>query len=87
MFVQYKKLIGLDVETRSGELLGRVVGFVINTDVHEIEQYEVVPSLIKKFLGKTFLINRKQVVEIKKNKIIVEDGIVKELNLQTVVDV
>ena len=87
MIIQNKKLIGLIVETQSGELLGRVSSFLVNTETHEVEQYEVGSSLMKQFLGKTFLINRKQVIEIKKDKIVVEDGVVKELNLQTVVDV
>ena len=87
MLLQHKQLIGLDVETQSGELLGKVAGFVINIDTHEIEQYEVSPSLVKQFLGRVLLVNRKQVREIKKNKIIVEDGVVKEWKLQPAVDV
>ncbi len=87
MLIQHKQLIGLDVETHSGELLGKLVGFVINTDTQEIEHYEVRPSLVKQFLGEMLLINRKQVREIKKNKIIVEDGVVKEYKFQPVVDV
>ncbi len=87
MLIQYKQLIGLDVETQSGELLGKVAGLVVNTDTQEIEQYEVRFSLVKQFLGEVLLINRKQVREIKKDKVVVEDGVVKEYKFQPAVDV
>lgn len=87
MLIQHKQLIGLDVETQSGDVLGKIAGFLVNIDTHEIEQYEVSPSLVKQFLGEVLLINRKQVKEIKKDKIIVEDGVVKEYKFQPAIDV
>lgn len=87
MLIQHKQLIGLDVETQSGEVLGKIAGLLINVDTHEIEQYEVSPSLVKQFLGEILLINRKQVKEIKKDKVVVEDGVVKEYKFQPAIDV
>jgi len=87
MLIQYKQIIGLDVVTESGELLGSVDGLVINTDTQEIEQYRVMTSLVKKFLGQKLLINRQQVISITVDKMIVVDSVVKSGDLQPVVDI
>lgn len=86
MLISLKNIIGKKVETKSGQPLGRVCDVYINIDVQEIEQFEVKPSIIKGLLGKKLLIHRKQVVEIKRDKIVVEDGMVKQGKLVPAMD-
>ncbi len=86
MLISVKNIIGKKVETKSGQSLGWVCDVYINVDIQEIEQFEVKPNLIKGLLGKKLLIHRKQVIEIKQDKIVVEDGIVKQGKLVPAMD-
>lgn len=87
MLIKLDKLIGLPVETRSGQVLGKVVEVHISIETQEVEQYEVQPSLMKGLLGRRKLIHRRQVISITQDKIVVEDGVVKEGKLQPAIDV
>jgi len=86
MFIYHKQIIGLDVITESGELLGSVVDLIINSDTQEIEQYEIKTSLVKKFLGQNLLISRQQVISINTDKITVVDSIIKSAKFQPAID-
>ena len=86
MLISLKDVIGKKVETKSGHGLGRVCDVYINIDVQEIEQFEVEPDIIRGLMGKKLLIHRKQVIEIRQDKIIVEDGTVKQGKLVPAMD-
>lgn len=86
MIISSKNLHGIEVQSKSGQELGVVVAMLINTDTQEIEQYEVRTSLVKQFLGKSLLIHRKQVISIEEKRLVVEDGIIEENNLQPAVE-
>lgn len=86
MVISSKNLHGIEVQSKSGQELGVVVAMLINTDTQEIEQYEVRTSLVKQFLGKSLLIHRKQVISIEEKRLVVEDGIIEENNLQPAVE-
>jgi len=86
MLISLKDILGKKVETKSGQSLGRVCDVYINIDVHEIEQFEVEPDIIQRLMGKKLLIHRKQVIEIRKDKMIVEDGTVKQGRLVPAMD-
>lgn len=86
MLTSLKNIIGKKVETKSGQNLGRVSDVFINIDIQEVEQFEVRAGIISGFVGKTLLIHRKQVIEIKPDKLVVEDGIIKQGKLVPVID-
>ncbi|MFH0805594.1 MAG: PRC-barrel domain-containing protein [Patescibacteria group bacterium] len=71
MFIEAKKIIGNKVVTQSGQSLGRVVDFEIDTSNQSISKYYV-----HSFLKESLIINVSQVIEIKKDKIIVEDTLI-----------
>jgi sporulation protein YlmC with PRC-barrel domain len=73
------QLAGVPVYTRSGNHVGRLVGFVIESDTHEVIQYAVKKSgTFELLLPKEFLVNRSQVVSVSEEKLIVEDAAVTE---------
>jgi len=75
MFIGAKNIINNKVVTQSGQLLGKVIDFEINTLNQNIIKYYVQRDLIG-FLKKPLIINANQVIEIKKDKLIVEDAVV-----------
>jgi len=73
-----KKLINLPVETKSGQALGKVQDFEVDIDSGIIlkffvKQGNLIDELLKK---EQLIIARQQVIEITKDKMIVEDGLV-----------
>lgn len=73
------KLLGIPVETQSGQLLGKVQGFLLEPGSHTIEQYEVKKnSILPEFFGKALLISIAQVISLTEEKMIVEDLILSE---------
>lgn len=70
-------LIGLRVESTDGEHVGRVIGFVMDTDGGLIVQYRVRPPglLAALFPGvRELLIHQAQVVSLDAQRMIVESG-------------
>lgn len=71
------ELRGLRVETTAGEYVGRVIGFVMDTDGAAIVQYRVRPPglLAVLFPGiRELLIHQSQVVSLDANRMVVESG-------------
>jgi len=80
MFISLKKIIGLVVFTQSGNRLGKVSAVNLDTNIHTVREYVVRASI---FNSRVFLIKPTQVVEMSNQKMVVEDGVLKELsNLQ-----
>jgi sporulation protein YlmC with PRC-barrel domain len=75
MFIKAKEVIGNKVVTQSGQLLGKVVDFEIDTTSQNIIRYYTQGDLFG-FLKEPLMINADQVIEIKKKQIIVEDAII-----------
>ncbi|HEX9664799.1 MAG TPA: hypothetical protein VGA49_03155, partial [Patescibacteria group bacterium] len=72
-------ILGLLVKTRSGFYLGRVADFDVDTVSHEVIRYYVRrPGLIKGAFQKKLLIDKKQVISIIKEAMLVEDAVVTE---------
>lgn len=67
----HDELLHLPVQTRSGDPVGKIVGFRIDEESQSIIQYEVKQGMIR---GKTLLIHRTQVVELNAQHMVVEDG-------------
>lgn len=74
MLIPHDKLIGLPAETRSGRRLGRVHGFVVETDGQGIRQYAVRTVGMANLFAKDLLISREQVVSLSEKKLIVDDN-------------
>lgn len=77
MFIKAKEIIGNKVISRSGHFLGKVIDFEIDTSSQNIIKYYVSGGLFN-LLKTPLIINAKQVVEIKADRIIVEDAVISE---------
>jgi len=77
MIIKGKDLIGLRVETKSGQFLGKIKGFFIETDNLKIKQIIVTRSkLLDKILIKELVIGVDQIIEITEKEMLVNDNII-----------
>lgn len=81
MLLEHKQIIGLAVATKSGEHLGKIAGFNLDSESQTVYQYQVGPSGLSKLFAKELLIHRDQVISIDDKKMIVDDLIVGALAL------
>lgn len=78
-----KKLLKLPVHTHSGTHLGKLVGFDFEPGQQMIMSYRVRPKGIAKSILKSPLrIGREQVLSITEEKMIVDDAVEKEMELE-----
>lgn len=77
MLIKAKKIINSKVLTQSGQHLGKVVDFDVETTGQKIVQYHVSGEFLA-FLKSPLIIDARQVIEIRENEIIVEDAVVLE---------
>jgi len=74
-----KNLIGLAVYTKSEQYLGKIRGFEIDPVSHAILKYHIQSSsLLKKLFQPKLIIDSKQVISLNREKMVVEDGVVRE---------
>ena len=79
MKISQKQFINLPVYTQSGERLGKVESFNIETDSQSILEYKIKPAnIVAGFIKGDFVIPRGQIIEINNKKMVVED-----LSIQT----
>lgn len=76
--IQGKKIIGLAVQTESGEALGRVYDFEFDVDSQSVVKYYIKASLIRDLFDNKLIIHRDQVVFIDNDKMVVDDGVIKK---------
>ncbi len=70
------KLKKLPVETNAGDYLGKVGDFIIDIETQSILEYIIKPSNpIRELIEGDLIIHRGQVLDIKQNKIVVEDNV------------
>jgi len=74
-----QNLIGLAVETQSGQYLGRVKAVEKDPGADKIIRFYVRPTFFKRIFCRQFIIHREQVIKITPEKIIVDDNIRKVL--------
>jgi len=77
MFIKAKEIINNKVINRSGYYLGRVVDFDVSVSEQVVIRYYVQGNLLG-FFKKPLIINSNQVIEIKKDRIIVEDALIQK---------
>lgn len=77
MKINNKQLVGLPVETESGQSLGRICGWELMADGSTISHYEVRPSILFLHITKRFLISPSQVISVDSERMVVEDNVEK----------
>lgn len=75
MIINVKKLIRLPVFTASGQKLGRVSDLEMDTETHQVKKYLVSGDFLSAI---KYLISPAQVKNILADRIIVDDGCLKE---------
>lgn len=80
MQIAAKKIIGLAVETKSGQKLGRVRDFKIASDTLEVKNFFVRPAgLVKGLTVGDLIIGKNSIISVDEEKLIVDDSIEAEL--------
>ena len=75
MLMTNKQLTKLPVMTESNKEVGRIINFNIETESQSISSYTVKPiKLIEGLFKGNLLINRGQIIDIQKDKIIIENN-------------
>lgn len=78
MLINQKQLKRVAVETQSGQFLGYVTDFELETDSGVVEKYYVKGKMpLAGFFETSLLINKTQIISFDENKMIVEDAVVK----------
>lgn len=67
-------LVGLKVETKKGDKLGKVTDSTVNPESWQIQQLIVQRPLIKSFIDPELTISRSQIAEVNDYKVIVKDS-------------
>mgnify|MGYP001612270081 CR=1 FL=1 len=80
-FITSKKLIGLGVYTESGNYIGKVSDLEIDIDTHAILRY-IIKSRLGGIMPKELIIAVSEIVYISSEKIVVRDGVQRELAAQ-----
>ena len=71
-----KELRNVPVETKSGNILGKLSGYVLDSGSHKVIQYVVKKAHpLAKILPSELLVHTDQVVSIEKDKIVVDDAV------------
>ncbi len=79
MDLTFRQLKNLPVYTKSNEYLGKIQEMEINSETQNISKYIIKSSQVsKRLVGKKLWLNPHQVISIDEQKMIVEDGAVKE---------
>lgn len=75
MKISHKQLIGLKVETQSGEKIGSIQSFNMDIDSQSVLEYLIKPAgLIKSLIADELFVARGQVLDISLEKMIVDDN-------------
>ncbi|OGY91081.1 MAG: hypothetical protein A3H70_04280 [Candidatus Komeilibacteria bacterium RIFCSPLOWO2_02_FULL_48_11] len=82
MLLEHKQIIGLPVATKSGERLGKVASFNLESGSQTVHQYQVGSLGLGKLFAKDLIIHRDQVVSIDDKKMLVDDLVVSALALE-----
>lgn len=79
MTLHAKKIIGLGVETKSGQHLGRVQNFSLDPMTQAVTDYTVKSDrLLGELFAKELIIGASQVVSLTEEKMVVDDLVLKE---------
>ena len=79
MLINSQNLVGLKVETKSGQYIGRIQSFDIDIDTQGVRCYYVKPKLLLEggVFSDELKVHQKQVIDINQERMVVMDNIVK----------
>jgi sporulation protein YlmC with PRC-barrel domain len=79
MLINYRQMRKIKVETQSGQFLGRLADFELETDSGTVEKYYVKSkNLINGLFEDKLLINKSQIISFDEERMVVEDNVIKE---------
>lgn len=79
MSLRHKEILNLPVETKAGQALGLVCDFEYDPDFNKIISFYVKKSnLVSSLINQPLIISAEQVISITKEKMVVEDTVIKE---------
>ena len=85
MLLKSKQLIGLEVKTKNGQRLGRLVDLEMETETSEVKKYIVgADSWIKNKIIPELVIDSSQIIEITDQSIIVDDSLLNQAALSQI---
>lgn len=71
-----KELRNVPVETKSGTMLGKLSGYVMDSESHKVVQFIVKKAHpLAKILPSELLVHSDQVISIEPNRIVVDDAV------------
>ncbi len=78
MLIKNKQLKKVEVSTLSGEYLGRITDFELETDTGILEKYHVKTKLsLAGLFENKLIINKEQIINFDERKMVVEDNVIK----------
>lgn len=77
------QLLGAKVRTKSGKKLGAVNEYIIDDVSWMVQKIHVRQSLLRSFMNSTLIVDRRQVIDVTDNGLIVEDALVSSAELAT----
>jgi sporulation protein YlmC with PRC-barrel domain len=77
VITEHYSVIGKHVITSSGKKLGKVRDFLFDPSHYFLTKLVISPPLLRKFLVASLLIDRNDIIETKKNHIIVKENLAK----------
>lgn len=78
MLINSQNLVGLKVETKNGQYIGRIQSFDIDIDTQGVRCYYIKPTLLEGGVFSDELkVHQKQVLDINQERMVVMDNIVK----------
>jgi sporulation protein YlmC with PRC-barrel domain len=79
MLISEKQFKKIRVETQSGQYLGRLISFDLETDTGKIEKYHIKSqNSIAGLFATNLIIDKDQVINFDEQKMVVEDSLIKE---------
>jgi len=78
MLINKKQLKNIQVETKAGQSLGKIVDFEIETNIGVIEKYYVSTKIVITGLFENkLIINKDQIISFDNKKMVVDDNVIK----------
>lgn len=75
--MQENHLVGLRVETKSGQHLGKIIHFEVDPETQQVAKYHVASTkIVANLFSAALIIDRRQVIEITSERMVVEDLVV-----------
>lgn len=76
MQLSHRQILGLPVETKSGQKLGVVAYFELDSEQQTVSRYIIKPALMPRILAKELIISAGQVISLNNARMIVDDTVI-----------